>query len=244
MTRKTRLIVLLVCVVLFLIITPYIVLHSLGYRVDFKKLKVVQTGGIFVKAEPQGADIIIDSQTNTTGFFNNSVFVQNLLPGTYQVTIKKTGYYDYQKTLDVAEGQVTKLEHVLLIKQQIVFTTAPDTVPFPLPAIQPISPDGQKIISCNNHEISYSFANTPQNTVFLNRFSKTLTDCQWLTNDYVIFNLGGNITISEIDTRGNINIVSLPNPLPAGAKLYFNQQDKQLYVLNGEILTVSERLIP
>ena len=122
MKRKTRLIILLICIVLFFVIAPYIVLYSLGYRVDFLNQKITATGGIYVKTQPVGAGVSIDGATkSTTGYFYNSVFVQNLMPGQHSVSITKNGYYDYQKSLSVQENEVTKLEQVILFKKDIVF---------------------------------------------------------------------------------------------------------------------------
>ena len=94
MSKQIRFIILLICAVLFFIITPYILLYSLGYRVDFENRKIVTTGGIYVRVLPQGADVIIDSKiSNKTGLFSNSVFVQDLLPKQHMVLIKKDGYH-------------------------------------------------------------------------------------------------------------------------------------------------------
>jgi len=122
MTKKKRLIILLIYAVLFFAITPYIVLYSLGYRIDVASKRIIATGGIYVKALPQGTDIIIDSKIkNKTGLFSNTVFVQNLLPKQHAVLIQKEGYHDYQKNLLVRENQVTKLENVVLFKQKMLF---------------------------------------------------------------------------------------------------------------------------
>jgi len=123
MTKKTRLLILLGCIILFLLAAPYIVLYSLGYRVDFLHRKIVATGGIYVKALPQGVTIKVDSNTTTTGLLNSYVFVKNLLPSNYSVSITKSGYFDYQKTLPVTEKEVTKLETVTLFKQKYLFTS-------------------------------------------------------------------------------------------------------------------------
>src|SRR6185295_5837720 len=127
MKQKTRLTLLLICVVLFLVFTPYIILYSLGYRVDFTHLKIVATGGIYVKAEPSNANIVIDDNPiSSKGFFADYVFTQNLLPGPHSVAINKEGYASYQKTLPVVEKEVTKLEHVLLFKNAIPFQAMPE----------------------------------------------------------------------------------------------------------------------
>ena len=126
MTRKTRFIMLLICVALFLAVVPYIVLYSLGYRVDFVHQRISTTGGIYVRVEPAPANISVDSAPEITpGYFSNSVFVQNLLPGQHSVSIKKDGYYDYYKTLVVREKEVTKLEEVTLFKKDIIFENVP-----------------------------------------------------------------------------------------------------------------------
>ncbi len=122
MTKKTRLIIVLSCAGLFLIITPIIIFYSLGYRFDFETKKIVATGGIYIKASPLGTDVIVDSSADKkTGIFSTYVFVQNLLPKKHSVLIKKDGYFDYVKTLDVKENEVTKLENVTLFKKDIAF---------------------------------------------------------------------------------------------------------------------------
>src|SRR3989344_3718181 len=128
MTKKIRLIILGACAVLFLVATPYILLYSLGYKIDFAKRKIVATGGIYVKALPQGVDIIIDAKIkNKTGVIFNSVFVQNLLPAIHNVAIKKDGYFDYTKNLEVKENEVAKLEHVILFKKDTAFDAVDKT---------------------------------------------------------------------------------------------------------------------
>ncbi len=463
MTKKTRLIILIVCAIIFFIMTPYMVLYSLGYRVDFKKLKIVVTGGIYIKALPQEVNISIDSKINDkTGILSYSIFEQNLLPGKHNISVKKDGYYDYQKNLDVKENEVTKLEHVILFKEKIpfillendidYFSMAPDenslleakiddkkisfallnvssqqkksfSLPFknaaitdlkwssdskkallniknnyfildfssqainitPLPFLieakevflnprsenpapqilatsqnsneiffiknknlysnkknLPIiknvityqitnnsitwlsydgflynsditgkiiskitlrvfsvkknslynitiisaitflredeslfllnqkskifenfyspaqniktSPDGQKISYHNDHEILLSYLNSDNlDKIFLNRFSEKISDCYWLNDDYLIFNLGNKVVISETDYRGNVNTVSLQETMSLAdgktviienPKIYFNQQDKKLYILTGGKLLNSEKLIP
>ena len=123
MTKKTRLIILLCCVVCFFVVAPILVAYSEGYRFDFEKMKIVATGGIYVRTFPSADKITIDGNiSEKPGIFLNWIFVQSLLPKNHTVSIKKNGYYDYFKTLPVEENQVTKLENVLLIKKAIAFS--------------------------------------------------------------------------------------------------------------------------
>ncbi|MGA2417894.1 MAG: PEGA domain-containing protein [Candidatus Staskawiczbacteria bacterium] len=132
MTKKTRLIILLVCVACFLIVAPVLVLYSMGYRFDFEKMKITATGGIYVRTFPAADKITIDSNiSEKPGIFANSIFVQSLLPKNHTISIKKDGYYDYFKTLPVQEKQVTKLENVLLFKKNIQFSVVADKTQSP-----------------------------------------------------------------------------------------------------------------
>jgi len=122
MQKRTRFIILLICLVLFFTITPVLIFYSLGYRIDFNNFKITATGGIYIRAEQSGTEIIIDSKINKkTGFFSNSVFIQNLLPDKHNVLVKKDGYFYYIKNINVIEKQATKIENITLFKNNIEF---------------------------------------------------------------------------------------------------------------------------
>ncbi len=384
MTKKTRSLILLGCAAVFFIITPYIVLYSLGYRVDFTHAKIVATGGMYVRALPQGVTIAIDSKSSTTGLFSSSFFVQNLLPGPHSVSITKDGYFDYHKNLPVQGQAVTKLEHVVLFKKNILFepvpgitpitqkhqlptpTPAPEAaylikngnlyysktvtpitssatpksvpmlkniltytvsnsriiwlgfdgllyssdlngantspaslVPAPLgksftyklfafgpyvflkenfalllldndtktwqPFYNPVtgalaSPDGQKLLIYNDHEILLATTTNITAKIFLNRFSGRISNVSWLGSDYIMFSLPTALVISEIDARDAVNVVSFGPELSLtdGTKLailnpqlYVNQDEKKLYLLQAaspdspeKTLYNSEKLLP
>jgi len=142
MSIKTRLIILALCIVLFLTVTPYLLLYSIGYRIDFASGNITSTGGIYVKAIPEDAQVTIDSKIgNKTSLFSAAVFVQNLLPKTHAVLIQRAGYHDYQKNLIVEPKQVTKLENVILFKKDIQFTQIENSADY-----TSLSPDGQKML--------------------------------------------------------------------------------------------------
>ena len=155
MSKKTRLIILFICVVCFFIAAPVLVAYSMGYRFDFERLKVVATGGIYVRTFPAAGQITIDSDiSEKPGMFANYIFVQSLLPKNHTVLVKKSGYYDYSKTLPVQENQVTKIENILLIKKLITFSDLANKVDYFSAA-----PNNQNIItaSSNGKIISFSY---------------------------------------------------------------------------------------
>ncbi len=120
MTKQTRSIILLICLLLFFTITPWLIFYSLGYRVDLKNQCIIATGGIYVRAEQPGTEVIVDSRFGEkSSFFSNSVFMQNLTPEIHNILVKKEGYYSYQKDILVKEKEVAKIENITLFKNNI-----------------------------------------------------------------------------------------------------------------------------
>lgn len=166
MNKRIRLTILLFCAVCFLAISPILVAYSMGYRFDFEKNKIVATGGIYVRTFPSAGQVTIDSKiTEKPGLFNNSIFVQSLLPKEHTVYIKKDGYFDYLKTLPVQENQVTKLENVLLIKKNLKFSDFADKIDYFSVAL-----NNQNVITATadkkNIVFKYFSANTTQQKTF------------------------------------------------------------------------------
>ncbi|MBU0546619.1 MAG: hypothetical protein ABH876_00820 [Patescibacteria group bacterium] len=116
-----------ICVILFLILTPVTILYSQGYRLDWNppigRIKITQTGGLFFRILPQPAEIFLDSKfKKTTDFLFGSSLIDNLLPKKYDISIRKEGYYSWEKQLEVKEKMVTAAESILLIPKNIDLT--------------------------------------------------------------------------------------------------------------------------
>jgi dipeptidyl aminopeptidase/acylaminoacyl peptidase len=112
-----------------------------------------------------------------------------------------------------------------------------------------LSPDSRKIAYFSDNEIWIVFLQSsleqPQREkdekLFLTRFSEKIGDIFWINSDYLIFNAGEKIKISEIDNRDGINIYDLAEF--KSPKIFFNQMDKKLYILSEENLSFSENLL-
>lgn len=159
MNKRTRLIILLVCIACFLTGVSILVPYSMGYRFDFANMKITATGGIYVRTFPAAEKVIIDRKiTEEPGLFSNSVFVQSLLPGLHAVLVQKNSYYDYSKTIPVQEKQVTKLENILLIKKSIAFNNLADNINY-----FSVAPNNQTVITSisgvKNITLNYSSLN-------------------------------------------------------------------------------------
>jgi len=381
MTKKFRFIILLICIVCFFVIAPILVFYSMGYRLDFKRLIVTETGGIYVRSIPSADQVVVDSKIyKKPGFLNNWVFVQSLIPEDHSVLVTKDKYYDYTKTIPVEKKEVTKLEHILLIKKDIQFAISEGIAnsagefisPFvnqdkfliknsnlyystitensKLTALQKSTPIIKKLVafSIQNNNIlwlgsdgfmyksnqsnpatnpekitttaikisktgTYKIINDNKNIFLINngnlmflnektsklddfyspvkdariaqadegsnivyfndnnifispiptvenpaikraslyKSNEKITGCVWLDNSNIIFTSGNKILISEIDYRGHINNVTLPQTITVSAdvkinlenpQIFFSQSEGKLYILNNKILISSERI--
>ena len=122
MTKTKKTILFFFLVFFFLFSSFGLIFYSQGYRFDFKTKKIVQTGGLFIKTNPAGAEIYLNNKfVKKTNFLFNSLFLGNLLPGNYQIRIEKKGYHPWRKTLQIKETRVTEVKHVILFPQKIDF---------------------------------------------------------------------------------------------------------------------------
>lgn len=142
--------------------------------------------------------------------------------------------------------------NILLQEDDILYIFEENTKSFQK-LFQPIksfkfSPDWQKLVYANGHEIWVLFLeknyNQPQREkgekLFIARFSEELGNIFWYTNHYLIFKTNDKIKIAEIDDRDKINIVDLAefkNP-----EIFW--ANKKLYILSEANLYVSEELTP
>ena len=142
MTKKTRRNLFFICLILFLLIAPSLILYSQGYRFDFETKRISQTGGLFIKAVPKQAEIYLnDEPEKKTDFFFGSTLVENLLPKKYKIEVKKEGYTPWYKTLQVKEREVAEAKNIILFKENLdIETLATRIKSFWL------SPDQKKIV--------------------------------------------------------------------------------------------------
>ncbi len=122
MTKKTRTILFLICLFLFLLIAPSVIFYSQGYRIDINPpaggIKITQTGGLFLKIVPKQVEVFIDGKLKKkTDFFFGSALIENLLPKKYKIQIKKEGYYPWEKNLEIKEKEVAGAKNIVLIPE-------------------------------------------------------------------------------------------------------------------------------
>lgn len=122
MSKRTRLILFISFALLYLIFAPVIVFYSLGYRFDFDNKQLITTGAVYLQTWPSEVQISVgENVKQNTNILSNVSLIQGLSPEKYDITVEKEGYYPWSKNLEIKEQEVTRIDNVTLIKQEIVF---------------------------------------------------------------------------------------------------------------------------
>ncbi len=102
--------------------------YARGYRFDPKTFKFAPNGILVIRSDPEAAQIFIDGELKTA---TNATL--SLPPGEYEISIRKDGYFTWEKTLVIEKEIVTEANITL-------FRTAPALSPATFsPSINPIT---------------------------------------------------------------------------------------------------------
>jgi hypothetical protein len=112
---KIRAILFSVALALVAVIGPLLVFYAQGYRYNFEKKRVEQTGVLFIKSYPRSASITLNERLNKK---TTPTEIANLLPAVYRISISKKGYTSWQKQLTIIPRMTTFIEDVVLFKSE------------------------------------------------------------------------------------------------------------------------------
>ncbi|HJN62116.1 MAG TPA: hypothetical protein QGH92_00740 [Candidatus Parcubacteria bacterium] len=129
MIKRNRTILFIILFFLFLSAAPLTIFYSQGYRFDFQEKRFVQTGGLYFKVRPLGAEIYLNGKlVKDTSILFGTALVENLLPKTYDVEIKKEGFHSWQKNLEVKEKLVAEAKNIVLIPKEPEFSLLEENI--------------------------------------------------------------------------------------------------------------------
>lgn len=116
MKIRSRRVVYFVFIIIFLVITPLIILYTAGYRYNFQKHKLQKTGILILKSNPEGARIYLNGERQR---IDTPARLADLIPEDYSIKIEKDGFYPWQKTLPVKSRLTTFAENITLFKKNL-----------------------------------------------------------------------------------------------------------------------------
>lgn len=124
MTFLTRRLIFYGLLLIFLIITPIVILYARGYVFDFEKSQFVKTGVLILKSAPKQADVFVNGKL----FGQTPITIKHLLPKTYAVKISKNGYSQWEKQLEIKAGLLTEAQSVILLQSNPDMVTIAENI--------------------------------------------------------------------------------------------------------------------
>jgi len=103
-------------IIIFFIVAPLILFYTAGYRYDFTKKQILQTGVLSIDVEPLDVKVYLNGM-----FINNSqpVRLSNLTPAIYHLQLKRDGYIDWSKDVVVESKKTTYIKDLTLFKNSV-----------------------------------------------------------------------------------------------------------------------------
>ncbi len=95
----------------FFTLLPIVLSYSLGYKIDYKKLKIYKTGLIYVASHPTGAKVYINGRLHGD---LTPTRLDELKPGSYKVEVRRDGFYPWEREMEVRPNMVTKADRIIL----------------------------------------------------------------------------------------------------------------------------------
>lgn len=113
----------------YFVLLPIILSYSLGYHIDYHKLRIYKMGILSLRSAPSGASIYINGKVRQD---ITPARIEELKPGTYAVEVKREGFYPWQKELAIRPNMVTRAENIILFPklQDIEEVGSQETVNF------------------------------------------------------------------------------------------------------------------
>jgi hypothetical protein len=120
---------------LFLIISPLVILYASGYEIDFQHLftplAVQKTGMTIIHSDPPGADIYLNNK-EVQRFSNNFLvkaipseenaiktpaIIKDLTPGTYDLKVEIPDYWPWERQITIFPGKITHILDINLFRK-------------------------------------------------------------------------------------------------------------------------------
>lgn len=109
---KTRILVFLMSIIVLVLAGGFAILYARGYRFglsDKNQVTLNAQGILVANSDPNAAQVFVNSELETAT--NNTVF---LIPGEYEIEIKKEGFLTWKKHIIIEKETVTQIDASLI----------------------------------------------------------------------------------------------------------------------------------
>ncbi|MFH0840906.1 MAG: PEGA domain-containing protein [bacterium] len=161
MTKKTRSVLFIFFIILFLTISPLMVVYAFGFKFNLDQMRFQKTSMFIIDTEPTGAKIYIDGkpEINALKFYSPTdryartpTKIKNIIPGEHNIRIELDGYWEWEKNLIVNPGETVYIEDVRLFEKNLPLILSAQTKGS-LKAIK-LAPNKENIAMINNEQLT------------------------------------------------------------------------------------------
>lgn len=126
MTHSFRKKIFWIFVVIFALTGTAIIYYAKGFRFDMATLSITHTGAIEIESAPRTVDIYLNEESykNKSSIIQKGTLIKSVIPKKYRLVLKKEGFHDYEKNIDVQENRVTRVLNALLVPLVIQTATS------------------------------------------------------------------------------------------------------------------------
>jgi len=212
----------------FSMLAAVLILEAYGYRFNRDTWKLESTGVILLDGQPRQVKVTVNGKANED--ITLPVRLPKLLPGQYEISIGKTDYQTWTKTLSLSGGQAIDEDKIQLFYANPKITES--TKRLTLKELQSDFKSQSSNIEVKNNEIWYD-------EKLVTRFSQKPLGVI-LTNDrnHFIFQLNKELGVIELDGTNYHKLAALPGGETIAFALY---ADKLVYASGGKIFEADIR---
>lgn len=111
MNLRARRLLYITCIIIFIVVAPPLVLYTAGYRFDWEYRRLVETGSLVIKSNPEGAKVYLSGKLHSAV---TPTIINDIMPGKINLEVKKDGFHDWQKNVSINPRVTTFVENIKL----------------------------------------------------------------------------------------------------------------------------------
>ncbi|MCL5407175.1 MAG: PEGA domain-containing protein [Patescibacteria group bacterium] len=220
-TKATLGIFWFVLITSFIIVAIGIQLKANGYKINWKTLKLVQTGMISLDSVPDSAQVKINGKTDSQTLPRK---IRDLAPGYYDVIISAPGYQPWQKTILVQPGKASLYQYIVLFLEK------------PEEAVVPTGITNENLkndFQSQSQNLKISSSEIYFQDKLVTRSSQNIAGAiLYPDNNHIVFQQ--NNEIRAVDTDGSNNLLLFKLSASTSSSFILKNNGKTIYYLDQD----------
>jgi len=232
---------------IFFTIAPILILYTSGYRYDFEYNRIIETGSLVVRTDPEQATITMDGNLMNQ---KSPAIINTILPGEINLLVEKDGYIPWEKEITIYPKVSAFQEDIKLYPKKDPIKISEDVVDRywingKQNKIAYLTKNSElKIFDLSNNKIS-NIQNPGKNKI--TQFEWSETDDRFFygisknkSTEYVIVNSNDTSQALDINEFFNKKIISMQWD-PYGSNSLYTLSEEGIYKIN--YLSKTSRLV-